>query len=172
MTKVRPILAAMGLLALASAPVVMVPVFAQQPNDRAHQLGAKLKCMCGGCDQSAGGCYHTGGAFSGPCDTEKGMLREISARLNQGQSEEQILRAFEQQFGTEVFIEPPKSGFSLVAWILPFAYLAAGTLLVVFVISRWSKRSLRQATAAAGGPAVSPEYLARARAEAERETDD
>ena len=172
MTSVRPLLAAAVLLALASAPVALVPVSAQQPNDRAHQIGAKLKCMCGGCDQSAGGCYHTGGAFSGPCDTAKGMLREISARINQGQSEQQILQAFEQQFGTQVFIVPPKSGFSLVAWIMPFAYLAGGTLLVVLVISRWSKRPGQQARATASDPAVSPEYLARVRAEAERETDD
>lgn len=172
MTKFRPILAAAFLLALGSVPVAIVPVSAQQANDRAHQIGAKLKCMCGGCDQSAGGCYHTGGAFSGPCDTAKGMLREISARINQGQSEQQILQSFEQQFGTQVFIEPPKSGFSLVAWIMPFAYLAGGTLLVIFVISRWSQRPHRQATATASGPGAPPEYLARVRAEAERETDD
>ena len=171
MTRVRPFLAAVFLVAVACVPVVIFPVAAQQPNDRAHQIGAKLKCMCGGCDQSAGGCYHTGGAFSGPCDTAKGMLAEIGARINQGQSEQQILQAFEQQFGTVVFIEPPKSGFSLVAWIMPFAYLAGGTLIVLFVINRWSKRPRRQ-VATASGPATSAEYLARVRAEAERETDD
>jgi cytochrome c-type biogenesis protein CcmH len=171
MTKVRSFLAAVFLLTVASAPLVIFPASAQQPNDRAHQIGMKLKCMCGGCDQSAGGCYHTGGAFSGPCDTAKGMLAEINTRLTKGQTEQQILQAFEQQFGTAVFIEPPKSGFSLVAWIMPFAYLLGGTLIVVFLINRWSKRP-RHRVATAGGPAVSAEYLARARAEAERETDD
>jgi hypothetical protein len=27
-----------------------------EQSDRAHQVGAKLKCMCGGCDQSAARC--------------------------------------------------------------------------------------------------------------------
>jgi hypothetical protein len=52
--------------------------------------------------------------------------------------------------------------------------LAAGTLLVVFVISRWSKRPKQQQQLAAAGktPAVSLEYLARARAQSARDTDD
>ena len=46
-------------------------------SDRTHQIGSKLKCMCSGCDQAAGKCYHVGGAYSGPCDTAKTMLKEI-----------------------------------------------------------------------------------------------
>src|SRR5262249_2678657 len=48
-------------------------------NDRTHQIGAKIKCICGGCDQAAGKCYHVGGQYSGPCNTAKTMLKEIDA---------------------------------------------------------------------------------------------
>ena len=53
-------------------------------NDRTHQIGSKLKCMCNGCDQAAGKCYHVGGAYSGPCDTAKNMLKEIDTHIASG----------------------------------------------------------------------------------------
>jgi cytochrome c-type biogenesis protein CcmH/NrfF len=151
-----------------TAPVALAQ--SQADGDRAHQIGAKLKCMCSGCAQSAGGCYHTGGEFSGPCDTAKGMLKDISTRVQNGESEEQILKAFESKYGLEVYMEPPKRGFSLLAWVMPVVYLVVGTILVLFVISRWSKRP--QAAEARSKAAISPEHLARARAQAARETDD
>jgi cytochrome c-type biogenesis protein CcmH len=75
-----------------------------------------------------------------------------------------------QEFGTKVYAEPPKSGFSLVAWALPSIYLLMGTGVVVLVISKWRKRP---ATAAGpSSPEISPELLARAREQASRETQD
>jgi len=51
-----------------------------------------------------------------------------------------ITQAFVQQFGTTVYAEPPKTGFSLIAWAMPVIYFVAGAALVLFVISRWRKR--------------------------------
>ena len=48
-------------------------------------------------------------------------------------------RVFVQEFGTKVYAEPPKRGLSLVAWILPSIYLVVGTVVVIFVISRWRR---------------------------------
>jgi cytochrome c-type biogenesis protein CcmH len=169
MTNLRRFGAILLVLAAATAPF---PVFAAEQPDEAKQIGAKLKCMCGGCDQSAGGCSHTGAAFSGPCETAKGMLKEIRLALGRGETATQILHSFEQQYGMAVYLEPPKSGFSLVAWVMPFAYLAAGTLLVIIVIKRWSSRAPRQQLATANHAPVSAEHLARARAQSEQEMDD
>src|SRR5215470_17116562 len=115
------------------------PRMAADQNDRAHQIGAKLKCMCGGCDQSAAKCYHVGGAYSGPCDTAKGMLREIDAHLSQGLSDEQVLNKMIEQYGTLAYVEPPKSGFGLLAWLLPVLYLLGGTAVVTVVLKRWRR---------------------------------
>jgi cytochrome c-type biogenesis protein CcmH/NrfF len=140
-------------------------------NDRAHQVGAKLKCMCGGCDQSAAKCYHVGGSYSGPCDTAKGMLREIDGHIAKGLTDEQVLAKMIEQYGTLAYLEPPKSGFGLLAWLMPALYLLAGTVLVMAVMKRWRKRS-KSAALQPAGPPVPPELLARARALAERETED
>jgi Uncharacterized protein involved in biosynthesis of c-type cytochromes len=149
-------------------------------NDRAHQVGAKLKCMCGGCDQSAAKCYHVGGTYSGPCDTAKGMLKEIDAHFAQGKNDEQTLQAMIAEYGPLAYVEPPKSGFGLVAWLMPILYLLGGTGLVIVIMKRWRRRpaavsSARMAAGAGGGHAsvnVTPELLARARELARRETED
>ena len=169
MTKARPI-AAIALLAVA--PLLIAPLGAQQLSDRAKQVGTKIKCMCRGCDMPASTCSHPGGAFSGMCDTAKGMLKEVDQHIAKGETDEQILQAFVQEFGTKVYAEPPKSGFSLVAWALPSIYLFLGTGVVIFVIARWRKRSVEQDAPAGGAPGISSELLERARAQASRETQD
>jgi len=172
MIRTRPI-AAIALLAMSAMPPLLItPVGAQQLSDRAKQVGMKIKCMCRGCDMAAGICSHPGGAFSGPCETAKAMLKEVDQHIAKGETDEQILQAFVQEFGTKVYAEPPKSGFSLVAWALPSIYLFLGTGVVIFVIARWRKRSVEQDAPAGGAPGISSELLERARAQASRETQD
>jgi cytochrome c-type biogenesis protein CcmH/NrfF len=142
-------------------------------SDRTHQIGSKLKCMCSGCDQAAGKCYHVGGAYSGPCDTAKTMLKEIDTHIARGMTDEQVLKAMIQEYGPLAYVEPPKSGFGLVAWLMPILYLLGGTALVIVVMKRWRKRPVAVAAASsANGVRVSPELLARAREQAQRETEE
>jgi cytochrome c-type biogenesis protein CcmH/NrfF len=96
----------------------------------------------------------------------------IESELSACDSEDTITQMFVQEFGTKVYAEPPKSGFSLVAWALPSVYLFVGTGLVIFVIARWRKRPVQQAAPAGGTPGISAEMLERARAQASRETQD
>jgi cytochrome c-type biogenesis protein CcmH len=172
MTKARAVAAITMLAMLVVAPLLIAPLGAQQLSDRAKKVGTKIKCMCRGCDMPASTCSHPGGAFSGMCDTAKAMLKEVDQHVAKGETDEQILQAFVQEYGTQVYTEPPKSGFSLVAWVLPSVYLFVGAGVVVFVISRWRKRPEPQAAPAGGTPGISAELLERARARAARETQD
>ena len=172
MTKARAIAAMATLVAFAITPLLITSAGAQQLSDRAKQVGLKVKCMCGTCDMAAGICSHPGGEFSGPCGTAKMMLGEIDQHIAKGETDEQILQAFVREYGPRVYTEPPKSGFSLVAWVLPSVYLFAGAGVVIFVIARWRKRPSQQPSIAAGAPGISPELLERARARASRETQD
>lgn len=157
---------------MATLPLI-VPVGAEQFSERAKRVGSKLNCMCMSCSMTAAGCSHPGGEFSGPCPTAKGMLQEIDQRGAKGETDEQIIQAFVQQFGSTVYAEPPKSGFSLVAWVMPTAYLVLGALVVIFVISRWLKKSTPEVPAAsAPANALSPELLERARKLATQETEE
>jgi cytochrome c-type biogenesis protein CcmH/NrfF len=146
---------------------------AEQP-DHTHQLGMKVKCMCGGCNDSAGGCYHVGGAFSGPCGTALGMLKKIDERIAQGNSDDLIVQSFVQEYGQAVLTEPPHSGFGRVAWWIPALALIGGFALVLSVISRWRKQLTPEPALARAGHAasISSELLDRSRAQAARDTED
>src|SRR5712672_2614678 len=165
MTRVRAISALAVLAMLAMAPVFITPLGAQQLSDRAKQIGGKFMCMCG-CSQVLTECNHVG------CSTSAAMLKELNLSLGRGDSEDAITQMFVQEFGTKVYAEPPKSGFSLVAWALPSIYLIVGTGVVIFVISRWRKQATQQTATAASVPGISAELLERARAQAARETQD
>ena len=165
MIKGRIIFLAMLLCAAGSLPLLVAPLPAQQPSDRAHQIGGKFMCMCG-CNQVLTQCNHVG------CTVSTAMLKEVDQGLARGDSEDTITQAFVQEFGTKVYAEPPHSGFSLVAWSMPAVYLAVGLVLVLFVISRWRKRPAHAVSGVADQGGISPEMLERARLRAARETQD
>ena len=169
MTKPRRLVFLAFVLSLSMVLLVAVNLHAY--SDHAKQIGMHLKCMCRGCDMTAGGCSHPGGAFSGPCETAKGMLNEVDVRLGKGETDEQIIQDFVNQYGSIVYVEPPKHGFGLVAWVMPFFYAILGIALVVLVIKKWLRP--RPATASAfSNSSAAEESLDRLRAQAARETEE
>ena len=153
----------------AALSLAVLPADAQQ-TDRAKQIGGKLLCGVGTpicqCNQVLTQCNHVG------CQNSTAMLKTLDQKVAKGDPEETILQGFVQEFGTAVLSEPPRTGFSLVAWIMPFVYLLGGAALVIVVIKRWSKRPHQQFATPNQAPKVSAEYLARARAQSASETDD
>jgi len=59
------------------------------------------------------------------CDQMKEM---IALKLAAGASEEEIRTYFLDQYGPQVFGEPPREGFNWLAWILPVLGLLGGGL--------------------------------------------
>jgi len=165
MIKGRVIFLAIVLCVAGSLPLLVSPLPAQQPSDRAHQIGGKFMCMCG-CNQVLSQCNHVG------CTVSTAMLKEVDQALARGDSEDTITQAFVQEFGTKVYAEPPHSGFSLVAWSMPAVYLAVGLGLVLLVISKWRKRPVSEVGVPANNSGISAEMLERARLRAARETQD
>ncbi|HLK05874.1 MAG TPA: cytochrome c-type biogenesis protein CcmH [Candidatus Acidoferrum sp.] len=166
MTKTKKILTYLFVASLGLAPIATLNVRAEL--DHAHELGKQVRCSCGGCEQSAGTCYHVGGAFSGPCEMAKTMIKEIQGHLDKGLTDDQVIQAMIKEYGTAAYVEPPKEGFGLVAWLMPGVYLLAGAGLVLFVISRWRKRGVASEAVIAKQSPVSPEVLARAKALAQK----
>ncbi len=156
------------LLFLAAAPArALTPGQAE----RAHALSLRLKCMCGGCNDTVGTCNHSGGAFAGPCATAQAMLKEIDERVGRGESDDLILQDFVQEYGPGVLISPPAKGFDWLVWVMPVLLPILAFILVWEVVRRWKRRGELQ-PAAAAGPPVSAELLDRARREAESGSDE
>ena len=157
-------------LALVVALSVLPLVAQQQPADRVKAIGGKFLCMCG-CSQVLTQCNHVG------CTMSAAMLKNLGDWVNRGDSEATITQAFVQQFGTTVYAEPPKSGYSMIAWAMPAVYFVVGATLVLLVISRWRKRPQAAGVDAAApvttsGVKISQEAMERGRAQAARETED
>jgi cytochrome c-type biogenesis protein CcmH len=68
------------------------------------------------------------------------MKAFIRVRIAAGDSEQQIKDALVDQFGTGVLATPSKSGFGLLAWLLPLAALLVGVIVVGLLIRSWSRR--------------------------------
>lgn len=164
-TTVLFLAAAMSVSVQAQQGAITAPPdagFSPAQTARAEELGKRVKCMCSGCDDAAGMCTHSGGNFAGPCDVAKAELKEISAAVAKGQSDDQILQAAVQEYGPTVLVEPPKKGFDLLAWVMPVALPIVAVLLVWGVVTRWRERST---TVPADGPPIDAALLARAHRE-------
>lgn len=170
MTKLKFIAALCAVVTFGAVPLLL----ANAPySPRAKEVGMHIKCLCKGCDMTAGGCAHPGGAFSGPCATAIDQLKEIDQHLAKGESEQQIIDAFIQKYGTIAYVEPPKHGFGLVAWLMPIVYTVVGLAVVILVVRKWAMR--KPAAAPTGQMAhagVPNEAMERARAQAARDTED
>ena len=83
----------------------------------------------------------------------------ISERIDQGWDKERIIAALQDEFGDGVLATPPKSGFDLIAWLVPGLAVLAGIVAAGLLAWRWSRR--RPAAAGAQAPPPTPEEARR-----------
>jgi cytochrome c-type biogenesis protein CcmH len=62
----------------------------------------------------------------------------ISARIAAGDSKSEIKDVLVAEYGPSILAAPPKKGFNLLAWLLPFVALFGGGLVLGFLAWRWS----------------------------------
>ena len=139
----------------------LVFIGAGDDSARVERLGHQMMCVCGGCNQTLLECNHVG------CGYSTRMREELTAAVNRGESDNVVLQSFIQNYGTTVLSTPTKSGFSLIAWIMPYFALVFGILLVVFVVRAWRNRPLLVQSATAP---LRADELQRFRDQARRET--
>jgi cytochrome c-type biogenesis protein CcmF len=116
------------------------------------EVAAGLACRCG-CGMTAGNCTHDG------CGSVTAIKKEVGEMLRAGRSKDEILAAFAAQYGDQALAAPPKRGFNLTAWILPFAAIGVGGLGLYAILSRWTSERRRPAERPVRP--VDPKYAAR-----------
>ncbi len=125
---------------------------AQTPSDIAKQL------ICGcGCIAVLDNCTH------GECSVRDEMITLVKQKLAEGKTEAQVLSFFVGRYGEKVLASPPKKGFNLTAWILPFAAILAGGALIFFLVKKWvwRGRAVEAGTFGADSAELDTEYEIR-----------
>lgn len=146
---------------IAALLVLLLPAYAQR-SERAKEIGDRLWCMCG-CNQILTQCNHVG------CSTSTAMLKKLDVLEQRGDSDDLILQAFVQEYGTQVQSQPPAKGFTLMGYLLPGVALLAGLAIVLVFLQHWRRAGPQPAPA--GGVKIPAEMLERARRQADRDTD-
>ena len=119
--------------------------------DRVREIASELRCVV---------CQNLSVADS-PSDLAKEMRNLVREQVQQGKSREEIQAYFVSRYGEYVLLSPPKRGFNLLVWGLPFLAIAAGGGVVYLVARHWA------AQAPANRPVVDPAYSERVRRELE-----
>ncbi len=125
-------------------------------------IAKQLMCMCPDCSMILANC---------DCGFQEQMVALIKQKLSQGQSAEEIIQSFVDQYGERVLASPPKRGFNLVAWLLPFAAILGGGGVIYIALKAWVKRGKgRQTNAVTETEEEDEEYRHRLEKELEEFT--
>ncbi|HEY7004190.1 MAG TPA: cytochrome c-type biogenesis protein [Gaiellaceae bacterium] len=114
--------------ALVVLLAVVAPAAASEQHPTLPELERELICPT---------CHESLAASSSPIADR--MRTFIRARIAAGDTKSEIKAKLVDQFGESVLAAPPKSGFNLLAWILPLAGIALAAGVVGALAYRWSR---------------------------------
>ncbi len=115
------------ILSLVLLPVT--PALAEEVT--VSDVAKELMCQCPDCTMVLDDCE---------CGFQEMMVAEIEEQLAQGKSKQEIIDYFIDEYGEQVLATPPKRGFNLVVWILPFAAILGGGVVVYLAVRAWVRR--------------------------------
>ncbi len=95
---------------------------------RAIRLADELRCpVCQGLS-----------IHDSPSPLAQDMKDLIRSQVAAGATDQEIRQYFISKYGEWVLLEPKPSGFNILVYLLPFAGLLGGALLIVVAVRRWT----------------------------------
>jgi len=67
------------------------------------------------------------------------MRTTIKTMIKEGKTKDEIIGFYVKEHGETILTTPPKRGFNLVAYILPFIGLLIGAIIAFFFVKKWGK---------------------------------
>jgi cytochrome c-type biogenesis protein CcmH len=133
-----PTVIGLATLALICVASTALRASASDLEAQVRDIAAQLRCpVCQGL--SVG---------DSPSELANEMRTLVREQLQQGKTSAQVLDYFTQRYGEWILLAPPKRGFNLVIWVLPFVLLPIGAATVYFGARRW----VRSPTAGESSP--------------------
>jgi cytochrome c-type biogenesis protein CcmH len=133
----------LGVVALAA--FATSPVQADALDQEVREIASTLRCPV---------CENISTADS-QSELASQMRQVIREQLQQGKSRQDIVDYFLERYGESVLFEPPKRGFSLVAWLVAPLGVLAGAVVVWRIIHRRAPAGSPDGSASAWTPALS-----------------
>jgi len=106
-----------SLLATLVAVAAMSQTASEKPSSDVRRVAAHLQCQCG-CKDSVATCSMLECSFSKPAKERIARMQAV------GMSDDQIVRAFVQDYGAGIYLSPP----SAFGWIIPYTAIGVGLL--------------------------------------------
>ena len=93
------------------------------------------------------------------------LRKEIRVKIARGESKQRIKDELRVTYGDKILALPPKSGFSLAAYLVPIGVALGLIALVAVLVPRWRRRGPGGDDAAPAGPALGDDDAQRLDAE-------
>ena len=116
--------------ALVLASSLALAAAAPVSEDTVRDIAAELRCVV----------CQTLSVADSPSETAHQMREIIRERLAGGDTPAQVTAYFVEKYGLWILLSPPKQRFSLLVWVVPFAGLLGGLVVVALAVRRWSRR--------------------------------
>jgi cytochrome c-type biogenesis protein CcmH len=116
-----------------------------------HDIAAQLRCVV---------CQNLSVADS-PSEMASQMRGIIRERLAAGESPAEVQRYFVDRYGEWILLSPPRRGFNLLVWILPFVAVGVGLAATAALLWRWTHRQRTARPPAASVDAAMSERIRR-----------
>lgn len=119
------------LVAVAAAAACLsggAQTAAEKPSTDVRRVGARLQCQCG-CKDSVATCSMLECSFSKPAKERIARMQAVSM------SDDQIVKAFVQDYGAGIYLAPP----SAFGWIIPYAVIGIGLVALWAFVKKYRK---------------------------------
>lgn len=149
-----------SLLILGLAAICLAQSSSQLLTPEIKRVGERLACLCRTCNNTVGDCPMMECHYGNPAKKKIGDMQAA------GKTDDDIVKSFVQESGLEALSAPPTSGFSSLAYIMPWLAIALGLGAIYLFIRR-----VHPKRAPAGAPELDPEVLARYRDKIDKDFD-
>lgn len=114
-----------AVLALASRPAA-----ASDLEHRVQEVASEIRCpVCKGLS-----------AWESDTGASRAIVEDIRQRLARGETKEQILAAYEREYGPWILMRPPRRGFSWTAYLAPVGLMGLGGAVIAVALRRSRRR--------------------------------
>jgi cytochrome c-type biogenesis protein CcmF len=114
-------------------------------NDKEREIFTSLRCMCGTCARDL--------LSTCACGTAEEARARIRAKMEAGETKDQIVLAYKAQYGVEALSVPPNEGAQRGIYLVPAVTAVAATVAVGVMLRRWKTAPKPAEPAKANGKA-------------------